>query len=131
MPRLNSRPSGFDPPGVFSGYQARAYIAERRISNPVSSPPPVLRPVGRYRSDGFTYQAEVTAVMMLRNRIMSTLKARLNTKLFTRPCVLSGLKKSMWLPSMLPGPAVLYCGTPGGVGCGFPVPSRQGRAPNP
>src|SRR5712692_10598560 len=104
---------------------------EARISNPVSSPPPVLRPVGRYRSDGLRYQADVTAVTMLRKRIMSTLKARLKTKLFTRPWVLSGLEKSMWLPSMSPGPAALYAGTPGGVCCTLPEPDRQGRAPNP
>ena len=53
-------------PGVFSGYQACAYMMERSSSNPVSSPPPVFRPVGRYRIDGFTYQELVTAVMMFR-----------------------------------------------------------------
>ena len=87
IPTLNSRPSGFARPGVFSAYQACEYIPEKMISKPVSSPPPVFRPVGRYRSDGFTYQAEVTEVTMLRKRIMSTLKARLKTKLLIRPCV--------------------------------------------
>src|SRR6267143_2100525 len=52
-------------------------MAANRISNPVSSPPPVLRPVGRYRIDGFRYQALVTVVTRLRNRIMSTLSERL------------------------------------------------------
>jgi len=59
-------------------------MIEASTSKPVSSPPPVLRPVGRYRSEGFRYQELATEVMMFRYRIMSTLNARLKTKLLIR-----------------------------------------------
>src|SRR3954471_13769868 len=89
-------------------------MAETSSSNPVSSPPPLLRPVGRQRKDGLAYQAEVTEVTRLRKRIMSTLKARLKTKLLIRVC--PPLAKSRWPPSMSPGPAALYAGS---LGAGF------------
>src|SRR3954468_8023185 len=104
MPRSISSPSDLCNPGVFSEYQAEAYITENISSNPVSSPPADLRPVGRYRSEGLRYQDDVIALMMFRYRIMSTLKARLKTKLLAGSCA-PPLLTSMWLPSMSPRPA--------------------------
>src|SRR6266478_1426840 len=106
-------------------------MAANWISNPVSSPPPVLRPVGRYRIDGFRYQALVTVVTRFRNRIMSTLKERLNMKLLMREWPPFGEEKSRWPPSMSPRPAVFQGCCPGATGWAAPEPLRQGRAPNP
>src|SRR5439155_25750607 len=74
IPTFSSRPSGLARPGVFSAYQACAYIVERISSNPVSSPPRVWRPVCLSRTEGWTQQAQVTDVNSLGNSIMSTFK---------------------------------------------------------
>src|SRR5258708_39962220 len=79
-------------------------MAERNSSKPVSSPPPVLRPVGRYRTDGFRDQDEVIWLMMFRKRMVSTVKARLKRKLLMCPCEWAGSLKSKREPSMSPGP---------------------------
>ena len=62
---------------------------------------------------------------------MSTLKARLKTKLLMRVWVLYGFEKSRWLPSMSPGPAAPKSGSPGAVGWDAPWPERYWRAPKP
>src|SRR5258708_24749865 len=110
IPTSPSRPRGFARPGAVSAYQVEAYMAERNSSKPVSSPPPVLRPVGRYRTDGFRYQDEVIWLMMFRKRMVSTVKARLKRKLLMGPCEWAGSLKSKREPSVAPGPVAEQTG---------------------
>src|ERR1700730_10807615 len=90
IPTSPSRPRGFCRPGEVSASQVEAYMPERDISKPGSSPPPVLRRLGRYRTDGLRYQADVIWLMMLRKRMVSTVKARLKGKLLMGPCEAAG-----------------------------------------
>src|SRR6202022_2605655 len=134
IPTSPSSPRGFCRPGAVSAYQVEAYMPEMNSSKPVSSPPPVLRPLGRYRTDGFTYQLEVIWLMMLRKRMVSTVKARLKRKLLMCPCEWAGSAKLKRDPSMSPGPggqntvAQLVLPLPSWA---LPLPLRHGRAPKP